>query len=191
MPPHPMSGKKFKERLRPKNRSVVFVWGFIFLLLMLVLVNRRIFRSLDLGEISASLTAPEATISSSDYRPPGPLEAFTSKLQFWEFTPADFETLNPQLLRDEDDWDLQMEKMLGNPRVLEQIEDKGTFQGTQQSPQEYARKMRWLDLRIKETEAHARRAPRDDDARQRLQDLYMLRSSMKSLEDVVTTQDSQ
>ncbi len=102
---------------------------------------------------------------------------------------VDVDTMTPGEARDPASWDLQMEKILGHPRVLKRIEEKGTFRDMRQSPEEYQKKMRWIDARIRETQAAGRSHPQDEEIQRQLQDLYMLKSSLQSLEHVVTSDD--
>jgi len=82
-------------------------------------------------------------------------------------------------------WDLQMEQMLGDPAVQENIHNENLFARAGQSEAAYRKKIKWLDLRISEYEQLARRHPKDESHQQKLQNLYMLKSSLKSVEEFV------
>jgi len=82
-------------------------------------------------------------------------------------------------------WDIQMEQLLGHARAQYVMKQAGTFDKARHTEAQYAKKMKWLNLRIREYEKLARSNPDCQQTEAQLQNLYMLKSSLKSVRDII------
>ena len=79
-------------------------------------------------------------------------------------------------------WDQMTNKAIGESGVLEGMEKGEIFRGATMTPAEFQKQLQRIDGRIEEYEQIVIREPGNDYAQKKLNDLYMLKSSISALE---------
>jgi hypothetical protein len=82
-------------------------------------------------------------------------------------------------------WDELTEKAVGGSGVLED-EEGGIFKGATMTPAQFQKQLQRINGRIEEYEQIVVREPGNDYAQKKLNDLYMLKSSISALEKNLT-----
>lgn len=96
-------------------------------------------------------------------------------------------TAQPQsiLLQNQRQWDSATQKTLRQSDVISRMSEGGAFKGIEKTPAQFQKQLQRIDGRIREYERKVQNTPGDDDARRKLRDLYMLRSTLSGLEGAV------
>ena len=149
----------------------------------IILMNFGINRSLNVRDFRKDLARIQsARLPQAKARPVRRKAQVSTDAEVPEIDGAAFISMDD---RTTTSWDIQMEQLLGHVEVQHAIEQAGTFRPASQADEEYTKKMKWLDVRIREMERLARTKPDRDQNTQQLQNLYMLRASLQSVRDLV------
>ena len=82
-------------------------------------------------------------------------------------------------------WDSNTSAILEGTDVMQRMEEEGAFDGNKKTSEQFQRQIDLIDGRIHEYERKVQNDPGDDEARQKLQSLYMLRSTVGGMEEAV------
>ncbi len=166
------------------KRYYPFMIGIGCFLVLMIGVNVAINRSLRSGDVQDSIK------SLASARLPQPKDIFSRVPRDRESGAGLGDEAYGVLIPDEERtltaWNIQMEQILGSAQAQYQMEQSGTFDRARHTDEQYTKKMRWLNVRIRECERLARLGHDRRQAEQQLQQLYMLRSSLQSVRDIVT-----
>lgn len=83
------------------------------------------------------------------------------------------------------EWDNNLKMALGSKRTLDSLSRQNAFEGLNKTPKEFERQLQKINERIKTYEGLAHKDPSDEDVNQKLQALYMLKSTLVTLQDKV------
>ena len=86
------------------------------------------------------------------------------------------------LPHNQNQWDIHMKKVLVQSKTLDRMENKKAFEEVQKSPEEFQKRLQIIDARIKNYETMVQDNPSDEEAQEKLQTLYMLRSTLMVME---------
>ena len=89
------------------------------------------------------------------------------------------------LPRNQTQWDLHMKKVLVQSKALESMEGKKAFDGVKKTPQEFQQRVQLIDERIKNYEKMVQDDPSNESAQEKLQTLYMLKSTLTVMQDKI------
>ena len=89
------------------------------------------------------------------------------------------------LLGNQHYWDSNTKMILKGTDVMERMDEANVFAGNKKTPEQFKRQLQRIDGRIREYQMKVQNNPADDHARQKLQNLYMLRATVSGLEKVV------
>ena len=82
-------------------------------------------------------------------------------------------------------WDSNTRAILEDTDVLERMDEAGVFEGNKKTSAQFQAQIQRLDGRIREYEQKVQSDPGDDHARQKLQNLYMLKATVGGIEEAV------
>ncbi len=92
-----------------------------------------------------------------------------------------------QLSPSQAEWDNNLKVTLGTRKILNSLSHQNAFEGLAKTAGEYERQQQKINERIKVYEGLAHKNPNDEDVNQKLQALYMLKSTLAVLKDKVVT----
>lgn len=93
------------------------------------------------------------------------------------------------LFKDQQYWDVTTQKALEQSESLRSDLAQGIRKGASLTPSDYKEQLKRLEQRIKEYKQEVDRNPGDMVAQQKLQNLYMLKATVKALKDTVITKE--
>jgi len=92
-----------------------------------------------------------------------------------------------RLFKNQQYWDVRTKEAFEQSSVKSRIQEGEVFKGITKTPEEFKQQIRMIDGRIKATKKKIRSDPNDDYARRKLQDLYMLKSTVRALRETLVT----
>jgi len=93
-----------------------------------------------------------------------------------------------RLFKNQQYWDVLTRNALEQSTVTNRIQEGEIFKGITKTPKEFKKEIRMIDGRIKVYKKKIRSDPSDDYARRKLQDLYMLKSTVRVLRETIVSQ---
>ena len=168
-----------------KKINLVFVAAGMALLLFIGAVwfmNRSIQNKLE------AQTKPVTDKTASQPIQPGPETRPVQQEQSDQLMPSDLAgyQIIPQRINrftnNQRYWDEVTEKAVEQSGVLGDMENGGIFKGATMTPAEFQKQLQRINGRIEEYEQIVVREPGNDYAQKKLNDLYMLKSSISALE---------
>lgn len=93
------------------------------------------------------------------------------------------------LLQNQHYWDSNTKAVLEGTDVIERMDEVGAFTGNKKTSEQFNRQIERMDARIAEYKQKVLSDPGDDYARQKLQSLFMLKSTVSGLENTVVKEN--
>jgi len=90
-----------------------------------------------------------------------------------------------RLFKNQQYWDVLTKEALERSDAMNRINEGEIFKGIEKTPEEFKQQIRLIDSRIKEYKKKIRSNSNDDYARRKLQDLYMLKSTVRALKETI------
>jgi len=170
---------------RKRFNIILFISIFVVFLFFIgiQLINRFIENQLtvQVQKMKEELLLEKAASKSSDQKKEQKRILSTSDLTPYQIVPQ----RKSRLFKNQQYWDVLTKEALEQSDVMSRIQEGEIFKGIQKTPREFRQKIRMIDGRIKEYKKKIRSDPNDDYARRKLQDLYMLKSTVRALKDVI------
>ena len=179
-----------------KRHNIIPLIGLAVLILFFA-----VFRSLNMSienQLKAQMHAEKEGLSTEepspkDSSPVIPQEQAKQKRALRSSDPAQYHILAQKksvLLESQLYWDSTMRKTLRQSDTINRMSQGNAFKETRTTPEQFQKKLQRIDGRIREYEQRVHNNPGDDYARQKLQDLYMMKSSVSNLEEAVVIHGS-
>jgi len=92
-----------------------------------------------------------------------------------------------RLFKNQQYWDVLTKKALEQSSAKNRIQEGEIFKGITKTPEEFKQQIRLIDSRIKAYKKKIRMDSNDDYARRKLQDLYMLKSTVRALRETLVS----
>ena len=90
-----------------------------------------------------------------------------------------------RLFKNQQYWDVLTKKALEQSNAKSRIQEGEIFKGITKTPEEFKQQIRLIDSRIKAYKKRIRSDSNDDYARRKLQDLYMLKATVRALKETL------
>jgi len=92
-----------------------------------------------------------------------------------------------KLFKNQQYWDIMTRDALEKSDILSRMQEGEVVKGAAMTPEEYKKRIQLIDERIRDYKRKIRTNPNDDYAQRRLQDMYMLKSTVKILRETVAS----
>jgi len=94
-----------------------------------------------------------------------------------------------RLFKNQQYWDVLTREFLEKSNAMSRVNEGEILKGIEKTPKEFKQQITMIDERIKEYKKKIRSDPSDDYARRKLQDLYMLKSTVRALREALVSKD--
>ena len=169
-----------------KRYNIIILMG-CFVVLLFFISFRAVNRSMEkqitehMEKIKVDLLSRQVVQTPPDHEKSQERDLSSSDLTPYQIVPQ----RKSRLFKNQQYWDVLTKEALEKSDTVRRIQDGGIFKGIKKSPEEFKQQILLIDGRIKEYKQRVRGDPNDDYAQQKLQDLYMLKSTVKALRETI------
>ena len=174
-----------------KKRSTIIL--FVILFLVLIVSTNRLIRSTLKGGTSLMVNEHSESINVTVAQPSKTFSRPAAKYHVTSEDPSKYGIsvqTKGRMPRNETQWDRYAKEILIQPKTVAHMEERGAFEVMRTTPKEFQKRMREINGRIKIYEETKKKNPGEHSIDKKLENLYLLRSTLTTLKDKIIIKPS-
>lgn len=161
----------------------------LFVMISFFIIFRLINQSIE-NQLAIQLQKIKKELSQKD---PVQIPIQNTKKQKRPLSPSDLTSYQiiphrkSRLFKNQQYWNVMTRNALQQSGIIDNIQTEGIFKGIEKTPEQFKKQIRQIDGRIRKYKQKIRNNPNDEHAKQKLQNLYMIKSTVKALKETIVS----
>ena len=172
-----------------KFSNTIILTGLSVILLSFIIL-RSINRSIE-NQVSRQMQKIKIELAQDQNTQVSKQRSGTEKRELKPSNLTEFQIIphrKSELFKNQQYWDVLTKDALHHSKIITNPETQNTFKGIAKSQSQYKKQIAQIDERIYEYKQKVSNNPSDGQAKQKLQNLYMIKSTIRALKETIVSE---